>query len=39
MRMALGIVLLLAGAFVATQNTGSRIAGPLAVVGAILLLS
>jgi hypothetical protein len=37
--MLLGIALLLAGAFVATQNTGGRLAGALAVVGAILVLT
>jgi hypothetical protein len=38
-RTLLGIALLLAGGFIFTQNTGSKISGALAVVGAILLLT
>jgi hypothetical protein len=36
--MILGVVLLLIGAFLATQNTASRIAFPLIIVGAMLII-
>lgn len=39
MRMGLGFGLLLAGGFIATQNTSSKLPGVLAVVGAILVLA
>jgi hypothetical protein len=38
-RTPFGILLLLAAGFVATQNTSSKLAGALAVVGAIMVLA
>jgi hypothetical protein len=39
MRILLGILLIISGGFIATQNTGSKISVALAMVGAILVLS